>query len=104
VDVPTLMERIGEHLSVRRAFGPAYEHDGALVIPVALVVGGGGGGHQPRQSDAEGGGFGGVVHPLGAFVVRDGTARFKPAYEATVLGIGVLSLLRFLAGRGKSRT
>lgn len=104
MDVPTLLERIGEHLNVTRAFGPAYERDGSLVIPVALVVGGGGGGNQPRENVAEGGGFGGVVYPLGAYVVRQDRVRFMPAYEATILALGVLSFLRFLASRKRVTT
>ena len=38
--------RIADRLSVRRAFGSAYEKNGLLVIPVALVAGGGGGGRR----------------------------------------------------------
>jgi uncharacterized spore protein YtfJ len=103
VDVPALLEQVGERLSVRRAFGPAYEHGGVLVIPVALSIGGGGGGHQPGDSSTEGGGFGGVVHPLGVYVVRDDRVRFLPTYDATVLVMGVLSLLRALVRRQKGR-
>ena len=51
-----------------------------------------------------GGGFGGVVHPLGVYVVRQGRARFVPAYEGTVLVMGVLSLLRLLVSRRRART
>ncbi len=102
MDVPALLERIGENLSVSRAFGPAVEHDGTLVIPVALIVGGGGGGNQPQHDDAEGGGFGGVVHPLGVYVVRQDRVRFVPSYEATSLALAVLSLLRLLARRRRS--
>lgn len=102
MDIPTLVARAGDHLNVGRAFGPPYEHDGVLVIPVAVVVGGGGGGHQPASTQAEGGGFGGVVYPLGAYVIRQGNARFTPTYEATVLGVAVVSLLRFLVGRKRA--
>ncbi len=46
-----LMSRLSENLSVRRAFGAAYEKDGLLVIPVALVAGGGGGGEGTMPKD-----------------------------------------------------
>ena len=47
MDVQELLGKVAQHLSVSRAFGTAYEKDGSLVIPVALVAGGGGGGEGP---------------------------------------------------------
>ena len=44
MDVENILAKATENLSVRRVFGTAYEKDGMLIIPVALVVGGGGGG------------------------------------------------------------
>ena len=44
MDVENILARASENLSVRRAFGTAYEKDGMLIIPVALVAGGAGGG------------------------------------------------------------
>ena len=44
MDLKDLLSRASDHLSVARAFGNAYERDGALIIPVAFVAGGGGGG------------------------------------------------------------
>jgi hypothetical protein len=43
MDVGNLLSKAAESLSVHRAFGGAYEKDGVLIIPVALVAGGGGG-------------------------------------------------------------
>lgn len=43
MDMQNLLAKASENLSVRRAFGAAYEKDGMLIIPVALVAGGGGG-------------------------------------------------------------
>jgi uncharacterized spore protein YtfJ len=98
------MARMGENLSVGRAFGPPYESGGALVVPVALVAGGGGGGEAPRSADdgdpgasrPSGGGFGGVVAPLGAYVVRDGEARWVPAVNPTVIVLAVVLLTRMV--------
>ena len=42
-----LLSKVGNNLSVGRAFGTAYEKDGLYVIPVAFVAGGGGGGEAP---------------------------------------------------------
>jgi uncharacterized spore protein YtfJ len=44
MDAGNLLDKVSDHLSVRRAFGAAYEKDGTLIIPVALVAGGGGAG------------------------------------------------------------
>lgn len=98
--VDQLLQRVSDHLAVGRAFGPSYERDGTMVIPVALVAGGGGGGGDGRQPDeASGGGFGGVVHPIGAYVVREGDVRFVPAVNVTAVATAGLLLLRVLAKR-----
>jgi uncharacterized spore protein YtfJ len=123
MDVESLLARASENLSVRRAFGEAYEKDGMLIIPVALVAGGGGGGTGPARvrggdpagglgdspsaghdeqsrdcgrTDA-GGGFGGLVLPSGAFVVKDGQVRWIPAVDVTIAVVASLSLVRVLA-------
>ena len=44
MDAEDLVPKVTDNLSVRRAFGTAYEKDGTLIIPVAIVAGGGGGG------------------------------------------------------------
>ena len=54
MDTQELMSRMSENLSVRRAFGSAYEKAGLLVIPVALVAGGGGGGEGTVPKDQVG--------------------------------------------------
>ena len=112
MDTQELMSRIAENLSVGRAFGTAYEKDGLLVIPVALVAGGGGGalspedqGRRPASAAApdsttrsgSGGGFGGLVLPIGAYVVKDDQVRWVPAVNVTVIVLASLSLLRVLA-------
>ena len=121
MDMHELTSRVGESLSVRRAFGAAYEKNGVLVIPVAFVAGGGGGGQRatspeapdPRQAstaagDAErgrdsnvrseaGGGFGGVIMPVGAYVVKGDQVRWVPAVNVTVIVLAGLSTIRLLA-------
>jgi uncharacterized spore protein YtfJ len=115
VDVQELLSKVAQHLSVSRAFGTAYEKDGSLVIPVALVAGGGGGGEgtsgQPSSdsalddedaaSDAEssgsGGGFGGVVMPVGVYVVKDEQVRWVPAINANLVIVIAFLTLRMIA-------
>jgi len=124
MDVGNLLMKASDNLSVRRAFGTAYEKDDMLIIPVAMVAGGGGGGtarhrrrdpaagpgglpeggtagpgagpQEPGQVDA-GGGFGGLVLPVGAYVVKGGQARWVPAVDTTITVLAALSLVRVLA-------
>src|SRR5215469_16579962 len=99
MDVENLLAKTSDSISVRRAFGTAYEKDGTLIIPVAMVTGGGGAGtasprHRnpaarpgsppgenamadetvPQDSGHKdkdaGGGFGGLVLPSGVYVVK----------------------------------
>ncbi len=108
MDVENLLVKASDNLSVRRAFGTAYERDGMLIIPVAIVAGGGGGGTARRaahdtapqdnsgRTDA-GGGFGGLVLPSGAYVVKGDQVRWVPAVDATIVVLASLSLVRVLA-------
>ena len=125
MDVENLLAKASESLSVRRAFGTAYEKDGMLIIPVALVAGGGGGGtgaarsrrddsaaapgappgagppghdaasQDPGSMDA-GGGFGGLVLPSGAYVVKGDQVRWVPAVDVTIVVLASLTLVRGL--------
>jgi len=125
MDVKELFRRIGEGLSVGRAFGPSYEIGGTTIIPVAIVGGGGGGGEgrtgatpgneggngagngagsnggrgEDHASEGTGGGFGGVVYPIGAYVVQGDRVRFVPTFDMTRLVAGLIALMRILAKR-----
>jgi uncharacterized spore protein YtfJ len=133
MDVENLLAKAADNLSVRRAFGTAYEKDGMLIIPVAIVAGGGGGGtartrrgnlaaspDDPPGEDATahdatpqdsgrtevGGGFGGLVLPSGAYVVKGDQVRWVPAVDVTIAVLASLSLVRVLArawGRQRRR-
>jgi uncharacterized spore protein YtfJ len=119
-DVQELLRKVAQHLSVSRAFGTAYEKDGSLVIPVALVAGGGGGGEgtsgslttdsiddggfesQDNATDAEsssgfGGGFGGLVMPVGVYVVKDEQVRWVPAVNANLVIVVAFMTVRRIA-------
>jgi uncharacterized spore protein YtfJ len=122
MDAGNLLDKVSDNLSVRRAFGAAYEKDGTLIIPVALVAGGGGAGtsrtgrggtatgrrpegddpaHDAGSQDLKprdsGGGFGGLVLPAGVYVVKGDQVRWVPAVDTTILVLGSLSLVRLLA-------
>jgi uncharacterized spore protein YtfJ len=97
MEVDDLLKKIDEHLAVGSAFGPPQEQDGTLLIPVALVAGGGGGGIDNSSGEKGGSGFGGVVYPLGAYVVRGGQVKFVPTFDATLAIAGAMFLLRVIA-------
>jgi uncharacterized spore protein YtfJ len=133
MDVGNLLAKASDNFSVRRAFGTAYERDGMLIIPVAIVAGGGGGGTSRGQrghpadhlsrlpagdtaaggaTDKEavptdtGGGFGGLVLPSGVYVVRGDQVRWVPSVDVTLVAVAALSLLRILTRtrtRGRRR-
>lgn len=124
MDVANLLMKASDNFSVRRAFGAAYEKDDILIIPVAMVAGGGGGGTaHPRHRDSTagsnglpevdpagrdtppqdsermdaGGGFGGLVLPTGAYIVKGAQVRWVPAVDMTIVVLASLSLVRVLA-------
>jgi uncharacterized spore protein YtfJ len=131
VDTRELFDKMAENLSVRRSFGEAYERDGLLIIPVAIVAGGGGGGEGPIKPPATrgasdvmtaepqvgdspdgqppigtGGGFGGLVLPIGVYEVRGDQLRWIPAYDVTLILLASLTTVRLLASllkRGRRR-
>ena len=124
MDVGNLLTKVSDNLSVHRAFGTAYEKGDMLIIPVAVVAGGGGAGtahprdrdpaarpgiqpdQDPSAHDAPpqdsgrvdtGGGFGGLVLPVGAYVVKGDQVRWVSAVDRTVAVLASLSLERVLS-------
>jgi uncharacterized spore protein YtfJ len=66
-------------ITVRRVYGDPYQQDGVTVIPAAQVMGGGGGGGDTLGNG--GTGFGLSARPVGAFVIKDGDVRWRPALD-----------------------
>jgi len=92
---PVLENIRGTHdtLSVRRAFGDAYELNGIRIIPVARVAGGAGGGGGQGTKEGESGrgfgtGFGLEVRPVGIYQVRGDSVEWKPAVDVNRLARG----------------
>jgi uncharacterized spore protein YtfJ len=89
-------------LRARDVFGKPVQSDGVTVIPVSSVFGGGGAGGGERHVDSNtdrpsdagsaqaGGGLGFALRarPVGAFVIRDGKVRWRPAVDVTSLALG----------------
>jgi len=81
-----IAQQIQERFTAGIVYGDPVESDGALLLPAAYVAGGGGGGSDPNLG--EGGGFGLVASPAGAWVIRDGEIHWKPAINPTVIIAG----------------
>ena len=81
-------------ITVRRVFGDPYEKDGLTVIPAARVMGGGGGGNgtDDEGQQGEGGGFGLVARPAGAYVIKDGEVTWRPALDPNRLAVAAASV------------
>jgi uncharacterized spore protein YtfJ len=97
-----LMQKMGEAVTAGRSFGPAVESSGCTLLPVAWVFGGGGGGQSATED--VGSGFGYFSIPMGAYVIKDGDVRFKPAYDVGFLGILGVSAVRALRRRRRLRS
>ena len=83
-------------MSAKRVYAKPVKADGVTVIPAARVMGGAGGGNGDGLDGAgqEGAGFGVMARPVGAFVIKDGDVRWKPAVDLLpLLGITLLLLL-----------
>jgi len=89
-------------LTVRRVYGEPHSQDGITVIPAAKIMGGGGAGggevsagQVSTGQESEGGGFGMVARPAGAFVIKNGQVRWVPALDVNraLLLVGLLAFL-----------
>jgi uncharacterized spore protein YtfJ len=85
--VAELVTTVRDAITVSRVFAEPYEQDGVTVIAAAIVAGGagGGGGHDERGQEGEGGGFGVIARPAGAYVIKDGRVWWRPAVDVNRL-------------------
>jgi uncharacterized spore protein YtfJ len=106
--VNELLGRAGDTLTVRRVFAEPYEKDGVTIIAGAVVAGGGGGGsgHDERGQEGEGGGFGLNARPAGAFIIRGGKVRWRPAVDVNRLAAiaGFVAIIYLVTRRRSKRS
>jgi len=86
-------------VNVRRVYGEPYQEDGLTIIPAANVTGGGGGGGDTVGNG--GAGFGVRARPAGAWVIKDGDATWRPAFDLnrTILMGQVIAIVALLVTR-----
>jgi len=118
MEASQLLAKVGDSLSAVRAFGEPIDRDGITLVPVAYVVGGGGGGTTPPPapdapsppagtkgpSPGDGAGLGVITWPVGAYVIKDGQARFVPTVDVGQLVlVGSFVLSRMLKALRRRR-
>jgi uncharacterized spore protein YtfJ len=97
--VDELLTTARESMTVRRVYGDAVSQDGLTVIPAASIAGGAGGGAgaDSQGEQGEGGGFGVAARPVGAYVIQNGFASWRPAVDVnrviSVVGVVVVTYL-----------
>jgi uncharacterized spore protein YtfJ len=96
-NVDEILKGACDAITVKRVYGDPIEGGGVTIVPAAAVRGGGGGG-----GDAEGnggGGFGLGARPVGAWVIRDGEAKWSPAVDLNRIALYALLLGLVIAFR-----
>jgi uncharacterized spore protein YtfJ len=78
-NIDEMLSGARDAMTVSRVFGEPIDRGEVTIIPAAQVQGGGGGGGDERNNG--GGGFGIKARPVGAFVVRNDSVEWKPAFD-----------------------
>ena len=91
-------------INVRRVYGEPYQENGLTIIPAANVTGGGGGGGDTAGNG--GAGFGVRAKPAGAWVIKDGEATWRPAFDLnrTILVGQFIAIVALLVTRSIVKT
>lgn len=104
MNVHELVTTARDALTVARVFGDPIERDGLTVVPAAVLRGGvgGGGGTDEHGQQGEGGGFGLIARPVGAYVIRDGKVTWRPAFDLNrTIGWACTLAVAWLFTRGR---
>ena len=89
MDVQELIAEARDAMTAQRVYGDPYERGGVTVIPAAVVRGGSGGGSgRSDEGEGGGGGFGLAARPVGAWVITDEGASWKPSPDVNRLALG----------------
>jgi uncharacterized spore protein YtfJ len=104
VNVSEILAMATESAHVKRVFGEPIEREGALVIPVATVIGGMGGGQGTQGDGSEqgsGAGLGIVARPAGMYVIKGDNVAWRPALDLNrvILGGQAVAVVALLVRR-----
>jgi uncharacterized spore protein YtfJ len=99
-NVDEMLTGAREAISVKRVYGDPVETEKVTIVPAAMVRGGAGGGGDDEGNG--GGGFGVHARPVGAWVLRDGEATWKPAVDVNRIALFAFLLGLAFALRGRS--
>lgn len=101
--VDEIVSTAKDAITVKRVFGEPYEKNGLTVIPAAAVAGGfgGGSGRDEKGQDGEGGGFGVMGRPVGAYVINGADVTWKPVVDPARIGavLGAVAIVYLLTRR-----
>lgn len=105
------LTRARDAMTVRTAFGEPIVQGDVVVLPAAKIRGGAGGSDSEDDKGGAGGGFGVTTTPIGAFVIKDGEVRWRPAIDINKIVMGgqivavvaLLSLRSILRARSRRR-
>ena len=94
-----VVNHMRDAITVRRVYGEPYQEEGVTIIPAAHVMGAGGGGGDTVGNG--GTGFGLSARPVGAWVIKDGDATWRPAVDLnrTILMGQIVALVTVLSLR-----
>jgi hypothetical protein len=74
------LPRLSVSLAAKRVYSEPVQHDGVTIITAAAIRGGGGVREGAQQAEGRGG-MGLQARPVGAYVIRGGEVKWKPAFD-----------------------
>ena len=81
MQVAEFLPSLSESLAAKRVYSDPVERDGVTLITAAAIRGGGGINRGRERENAEGGGMGLGARPVGAYVIKGGEVKWKPALD-----------------------
>ena len=104
MEVQEVLSQVRDAVTVKRVYGEPYQENGLTIIPAAHVSGGGGGGGDTAGNG--GAGFGVRAGPAGAWVIKDGEATWRPAFDLnrTILVGQLIAIVALLVTRSVVKT
>ncbi|MFP5331525.1 MAG: sporulation protein [Acidimicrobiia bacterium] len=96
--VGSILARIRDTVTSVTVYSDPIERNGVTVVPASVTYagGGGGGGEDGKSGSGEGGGFGMVSRPVGAFVIRGDQVTWKPAIPPGLVLVALVVAARLL--------